>query len=216
MFGSTLSADPGFSLIILTPMKILQINLNSSTFVAWKVKKNVSAVRNILATRSSGPPASQPVSCLTRLSADRSVSWLRVPTRYGCCLSVLVYVICEFTEGSWKMYRYAVVERVFIVRTYWKTEWIKSCQQQLLEKFVGRHPPSKSSFWALPKELETKGNSSKNVRGNDPKYEGPTTGVSQEVTAPTFTGFRVVQKHFSTCCEKKRSLMHTASPWSTN
>ena len=28
--------------------------------------------------------------------------------------------------------------------------------------------------------------SSKNVRENDPKYEGPTSGVSQEVTAPTF------------------------------
>jgi hypothetical protein len=31
-----------------------------------------------------------------------------------------------------------------------------------------------------------------NVRGNDPKCEGPTTGVSQEVTASTFTGIRVV------------------------
>jgi len=46
--------------------------------------------------------------------------------------------------------------------------------------------------------------SSKNVRGNDPKCEGPTTGVSQEVTAPTFTGIRVVQKHLSTCCEKTK------------
>jgi len=43
---------------------------------------------------------------------------------------------------------------------------------------------------------------SENVRGNDPKCEGPTTGVSQEVTVPTFTGIRVVQKHLSTCCEK--------------
>jgi hypothetical protein len=37
--------------------------------------------------------------------------------------------------------------------------------------------------------------SSENIRGNDPKCEGPTTGVSQEVTAPTFTGIGVVQKH---------------------
>jgi hypothetical protein len=44
--------------------------------------------------------------------------------------------------------------------------------------------------------------SSENVRENDPKCEGPTTGVSQEVTVPTFTGIRVVQKHLSTCCEK--------------
>jgi hypothetical protein len=35
-------------------------------------------VRIIVATRSSGPPASQPVSCLARLSADLSVIWLRV------------------------------------------------------------------------------------------------------------------------------------------
>jgi len=33
------------------------------------MKRNVSVVRLIVATRSSGPPASQPVSCLTRLSA---------------------------------------------------------------------------------------------------------------------------------------------------
>ena len=50
-------------------MKILQRNLNRSTFVVWEMKRNVSVVRLIVATRSSGPPASQPVSCLTRLSA---------------------------------------------------------------------------------------------------------------------------------------------------
>jgi hypothetical protein len=42
---------------------------------------------------------------------------------------------------------------------------------------------------------------SENVRENDPNCEGPTPGVSQEVTAPTFTGTRAVQKHLSTCCE---------------
>ena len=48
------------------------------------MKRNVfvSVVRLIVATRSSGPPASQPVSCLTRLSADLSVIWLRVPPDY--------------------------------------------------------------------------------------------------------------------------------------
>ena len=46
---------------------------------------------------------------------------------------------------------------MFIVRTYWKTESIKSSQQQFLEKCGGRHPPSKSSIWALSKELESKG-----------------------------------------------------------
>jgi len=46
---------------------------------------------------------------------------------------------------------------------------------------------------------------SNNVRGNDPKCEGLTTGVSQEVTVPTFIGIRVVQKHLSTCCEKSEA-----------
>jgi len=60
------------------------------------MKRNVSVVCLIVASRSSGPPASQPasrpVSRLTRLSADLSVIWLRVPTQYGCCSWVLVYV----------------------------------------------------------------------------------------------------------------------------
>jgi len=39
-----LSTEPGISLIILTPMKILQRNLNRSTFVVWEMKRNVSVV----------------------------------------------------------------------------------------------------------------------------------------------------------------------------
>jgi len=77
--GVLLATEPGISLIVLTPMKIFQRNLNRSTFVVWEMKRNVFGVRLIVATRSSGPPASQPVSCLTRLSADLSVIWLRVP-----------------------------------------------------------------------------------------------------------------------------------------
>jgi len=42
------------------------------------MKRNVSVVRLIFATRNNGPPASQPVSCLTRLSADLSVIWLSI------------------------------------------------------------------------------------------------------------------------------------------
>jgi len=41
-----LAIEPGFSLIILTPMKILQRNLNRSTFVVWEMKRNVTAVRS--------------------------------------------------------------------------------------------------------------------------------------------------------------------------
>jgi hypothetical protein len=39
-------------------LKILQRNLNRSTFVVWEMKRNVSVVRLIVATWSSGPPAS--------------------------------------------------------------------------------------------------------------------------------------------------------------
>jgi hypothetical protein len=41
----TLATEPGISLIILTPMKILQRNLNTGTFVVWEMKRNVSVVR---------------------------------------------------------------------------------------------------------------------------------------------------------------------------
>ena len=86
----------------------------------------------------------------------------------------------------------------------------------MLDTFGDRNPPSKYSIWGLVEETGNQGDfierayrrSSKNVRGNYPKCERPTNGVSKD-TAPTFTGIRVVQKHFSTCCEKKRSFMRT-------
>jgi hypothetical protein len=40
-----LATERGISLIILTPMKILQRNLNRGTFVVWEMKRNVSVVR---------------------------------------------------------------------------------------------------------------------------------------------------------------------------
>ena len=40
-----LATEPGISLIIVTPLKILQWNLNMSTFVVWEMKRNVSVVR---------------------------------------------------------------------------------------------------------------------------------------------------------------------------
>ena len=43
--GVPFATEPGISLIILTPMKILQRNLNRSTFVVWEMKRNVSVVR---------------------------------------------------------------------------------------------------------------------------------------------------------------------------
>ena len=43
--GVPLATESGISLIILTPMKILQRNLNWSAFVVWEMKRNVSVVR---------------------------------------------------------------------------------------------------------------------------------------------------------------------------
>jgi hypothetical protein len=54
-----LAKEPGISLIILTPMKILQRNFIWGRFVVWEMKRNVSVVRLIVATWSSGPPASR-------------------------------------------------------------------------------------------------------------------------------------------------------------
>ena len=40
-----LSTEPGISLIIVTPVKMLQRNLHRGTFIVWEMKKNVSVVR---------------------------------------------------------------------------------------------------------------------------------------------------------------------------
>jgi hypothetical protein len=42
--GVPLATESGISLIILTPVKILQRNLNRSTFVVWEMKRNVFVV----------------------------------------------------------------------------------------------------------------------------------------------------------------------------
>jgi hypothetical protein len=73
---------------------------------------------------------------------------------------LFVSVVYSVSSHSWKMYRYTVEGRVFFVRTYWKTESIKLCQQQFLEKFGGWHPLSKYCIWALSKKLEKIGRAS--------------------------------------------------------
>jgi hypothetical protein len=44
MIHVPLATEPGISLIILTPMKMLQQNLNRGTFVVCEMKRNVSVV----------------------------------------------------------------------------------------------------------------------------------------------------------------------------
>jgi len=43
--GVPLATEPGISLLILTPMKILERNLNRSTLVVCEKERNVSVVR---------------------------------------------------------------------------------------------------------------------------------------------------------------------------
>jgi hypothetical protein len=153
--GILLSTKPGTSLIILKPMKILQRDLNRCTFVAWEMKRNMSVVRLVFVTRSSGPPSSQPTCILPDTPLCLSLCHL---TEGAYTIRLLfVSVVYSVSSHSWKMYRYTLEKRVFIVRTYWKTESIKLCQQQFLETFGGWHPPSKYCIWALSKKLETKG-----------------------------------------------------------
>jgi hypothetical protein len=59
---------------------------------------NVSVVRIIVGTQSSGPPANQPVSCLTRLSAD--LCHLAEGVYTTRLLFMSVSVKCEFTKDS--------------------------------------------------------------------------------------------------------------------
>jgi len=97
-----LATESGISLIILTRMKIFQLNLNRSTFVVWEMKKNVSVVcvcnaPNCCDTeqRSANQFPAWRTSLLISPSSDTRwslVIWLRVPTQYGCCSCVLAYV----------------------------------------------------------------------------------------------------------------------------
>jgi hypothetical protein len=120
--GVPLATKSGISLIILTPIKILERHLNRSMFVVWEMKRNVSVVcvcsALIFATRSKGPPASQPACLLL----DAPISWSLCHLAEGAytirLFFVSVSVMCEFTQDSWKMYRYTLKERVVIDRTY--------------------------------------------------------------------------------------------------
>jgi len=98
------------------------------------------------------------------------------------------------------MYRYTLEERVFIVLTYWKNRIDKVMSTAIPGEVWRPTSAEQVQHLGLVEETGNQGDfigrayrrSSKNVRGNDPKCEGPTTGVSQEVTAPTFTGISVV------------------------
>jgi len=113
-------------------MKILQRNLNRSRFVVWEMKRNVFVVRLIVATRSSSPPASQPVSCLTHLSANLSVIWLRVPDYFlWGYLKGRVYQNKPWTTDASKANITKEIQAVtadVLARTFQNmARWVQSC-----------------------------------------------------------------------------------------
>ena len=90
-----LAAEPGISLIILAPIKILQRNLNRSTFVVWEMKRNVSVVCVCSAPNccdTEQRSASQPGSVASG-THGRRVSFLG----YLCDLSGPSYVSSQNT-----------------------------------------------------------------------------------------------------------------------
>jgi len=125
---------------------------------------------------------------------------------------LFVSVVYSVSSHSWKMYQYTLEEQVFIVRTYWKTinnvmstaipgeVWRSTSAEQVLHLGLVEETGNQGDFIGRADRRL-----SENVRGNDPKCEGLTTGISQEVTAPTCTGIGVVQKHLSTCCKKSEA-----------
>jgi len=202
-------------------MKILQRNLNRSTFVVWEMKRSVSVVRLIVATRSSGPPASQPVSCLMRLSADLSVIWLRVPTQYGCCSWVLVYVWVHtgylenesiYSRGASVYCSHLLENRIDkVMSTAIPGDvWRPTSAEQVQHLGLAEETVNQGDFIGRAYRR-----SSKNVRGNNPKCEGRTNGVSQSHCAD-FHRNQGCLEALAIVLRKKRSFMRTVSPWSTN
>jgi hypothetical protein len=98
-----LATEPGISLIILTPMKILQWNLNRSTFVVWEMKRNVSVVHVIVATRSRGKEMPGSVASGTHCICDTVLNrsaWKICCRNCGIPLpqGSLFYLLCS---GPW-------------------------------------------------------------------------------------------------------------------
>jgi len=85
-----LATEPGIFLIILTPMKILQRNLNRSTFVVWEMKRNVSEQRS----------ASQPACFLP----DAPLCWSLCHLPEGAYIIRLLFVSVSVCVSSHRIH----------------------------------------------------------------------------------------------------------------
>ena len=88
--GVPLATEPGIFLIILTPMKILQRNLNRSTFVVWEMKRNVSEQRS----------ASQPACFLP----DAPLCWSLCHLPEGAYIIRLLFVSVSVCVSSHRIH----------------------------------------------------------------------------------------------------------------
>jgi hypothetical protein len=110
------------------------------------------------------------------------------------------------------MYQYFLEERVFIVKTYWITGSIKSCQRRFVEQFGGRNLPLKRYIQILVKKLETKGTLLDLHGGERPEMsENTVHDVANRLLAPKKSLFVLSQEiglPRSTCqsCYKKAGL----------
>jgi len=94
--GVPLATEPGISLIILTPMKILQRNLNRSKFVVWEMKKNVSVVCVCSAPNccdTEQRSASQPGS----VASGTHCIYIHIHTHWYLYIHTHVYVYTQCT-----------------------------------------------------------------------------------------------------------------------
>jgi hypothetical protein len=72
-------------------MKILQRNLNRVTLFVWEMKRDVSVVRLIVVTRSSGPPTSQPGSVASGTPVFHPLSFKGL---------ILQFIFYELSSGT--------------------------------------------------------------------------------------------------------------------
>ncbi|PSN51327.1 hypothetical protein C0J52_15726 [Blattella germanica] len=114
------------------------------------------------------------------------------------------------------MNRYTLEERVHIIRVYWKTDSIQACQEQFVERFGdNRHPPSKSTIWALSKKLETHGTLlDRHAGGREPMTQETITNVKDRLLAsPSKSLCRLSQESgmSKSSCQRaaKKAKLHT-------
>jgi hypothetical protein len=97
--------------------------------------------------------------CVLGIHIGKLATWKETVAQPACAHVVSRKERCEVLACFHvivKMYQYSLVERVFIVKTYWTTGSIKNCQRRFVEQFGGRNPPSKRCIQLLVKKLENK------------------------------------------------------------